>query len=454
MSPSTPRTSPGRWPDYRTVWRWHFYAGLFCVPFVMFLSITGSIYLFQPQIQGWLDRAYDSAGAVQAAPPSQVVAAAMAANPGWALHAYQLPASDRAAAQVIVGRNGEERRVYVDRGDLRVLRTVPEEQRFMRVIFHLHGELLQGDRGSMVVELAASWTVVMIITGLYLWWPRHALSLRGAATPRLDAGRRLFWRDLHAVTGAWVSVLALLILASGLPWAKNWGGYLKEVRQLASGTAIHQDWTTGRSSEIAANRAHDMAGMAMAGGGMGGEGPAGALQVLDRVAPTVAGLRLPGPVLIRPPAPGARLWTGASEAADRPLRVEVKLDPTSGAVVKRTGFGQHELVDRVVAVGVAAHEGQLFGWANQLLGLTAAAGLLTVSVSAVVLWWRRRNAGVLGAPVPAAEPRFSWALAVIVVALGLLLPEFGVSLLVVLAVERLVLRRVPPVGRWLGLRAA
>ena len=31
-----------------------------------------------------------------------------------------------------------------------------------------------GDRGSMLVELAASWTIIMIITGLYLWWPRQA----------------------------------------------------------------------------------------------------------------------------------------------------------------------------------------------------------------------------------------------------------------------------------------
>lgn len=45
--------------DYRTVWRWHFYAGLFCIPFVLWLSVTGTIFLFHPQIQHWLDRLYD-----------------------------------------------------------------------------------------------------------------------------------------------------------------------------------------------------------------------------------------------------------------------------------------------------------------------------------------------------------------------------------------------------------
>ena len=37
--------------DHRIVWRWHFYAGLFCIPFVLWLSVTGTIFLFHPQIQ-------------------------------------------------------------------------------------------------------------------------------------------------------------------------------------------------------------------------------------------------------------------------------------------------------------------------------------------------------------------------------------------------------------------
>jgi uncharacterized iron-regulated membrane protein len=35
---------------YRTVWRWHFYAGLFVMPFILLLSLTGSVFLFKPQL--------------------------------------------------------------------------------------------------------------------------------------------------------------------------------------------------------------------------------------------------------------------------------------------------------------------------------------------------------------------------------------------------------------------
>jgi uncharacterized iron-regulated membrane protein len=34
---------------------------------------------------------------------------------------------------------------------------------------------------------------------------------------------RLFWRDLHAVTGFWGSALLLLMLVSGMTWTGLWG---------------------------------------------------------------------------------------------------------------------------------------------------------------------------------------------------------------------------------------
>ncbi|MEQ4596989.1 MAG: PepSY domain-containing protein, partial [Methylobacteriaceae bacterium] len=35
---------------YRAVWRWHFYAGLLCLPFLILLSATGALYLFKAEI--------------------------------------------------------------------------------------------------------------------------------------------------------------------------------------------------------------------------------------------------------------------------------------------------------------------------------------------------------------------------------------------------------------------
>ena len=251
---------PSLWPNYRTIWRWHFYAGLFCIPFVMWLALTGSIYLFKPQIETWLERPYDHltlAGPSQ--PPSAQVEAALNAAPGTVLRAYELPQTPTSAARVIVSRGAKQIRVYVRPDNLQVLKVLNEDDRFMRTIFRMHGELLIGDRGSNLVELAACWTIVMLITGLFLWWPRGASGLAGVIWPRLGGGAKMFLRDLHAVTGVWVSFFAIFLLLTGLPWAKNWGGYLKEVRKFTGTAVATQDWTNGRSSELAQRRAQDAA---------------------------------------------------------------------------------------------------------------------------------------------------------------------------------------------------
>ncbi len=74
---------------YRAIWRWHFYAGVFCIPFVIWLSVTGSIYLFRPQIESWLDRPYDHLHLEGfRATPEQIALAAVGAVPHSSLHYY------------------------------------------------------------------------------------------------------------------------------------------------------------------------------------------------------------------------------------------------------------------------------------------------------------------------------------------------------------------------------
>jgi uncharacterized iron-regulated membrane protein len=436
-----------RW--YNAVWRWHFYAGLFCMPFVIWLSCTGALYLWRPQIEAWLDRPYDNLS-VNGAPasPDARVSAALNAVPGSQLRKYYLPQSPTDATRILVGKHGAMSRVYVDPYTLHVLHVADEESRPFRVIFHLHGELLAGALGSYLVEIAACWTIVMLITGMYLWWPRGR-GLAGVLYPRLSRGGRGLWRDLHATAGFWISFFALFLIVTGLPWAKGWGTYLTEIRELTGTARGPVDWTIGgkppKATAMTPEHHAHMSAEDMASVTRPGE--------LERVIATVGPLNLAQPVSIKPPAAAGGPWLVASEAANRPLRSNLTVDGATGRVIERTDFAERHWIDQTIGYGVAAHEGQLFGIANQILGTLTALFLIGLSVSGIVMWWKRRPTGILGAPMALARPKIGAALVVSILLLAIYMPMFGLTLALVLLIEALALRQLESVRKWLGLRS-
>ena len=404
---------------WRALWRWHYHAGMFCIPFVMVLALTGSIYLFKPQLDAFADRDVDSLTVTgHRATGEAQIAAALAALPGSKLFAYEIPrAADDAVRVHLYSPDGSGRIVYVHPETLAILKTVPHTARLTEVVKTLHGELLAGRTGSILVELAASWAVIMLVTGLYLWWPREARGLGGVLFPRLRAGQRVFWRDLHAVAGLWISALALFLLITALPWTPIWGAGFKELRTLGT-PQVTQDWSAGRAEEHA-EHLRQVAGRALA-----------SPMSLDAMVRRIEALRLDPPVRVYLPSDRQPYWRVRSETQNRPRVRELELG-LDGTLLGDQGFGSKPLVDRVIGIGVAAHEGQLFGVANQALGLLTACGLLLLCVSAVVLWWRRRPGGGLGIPAPrVASFRIRWPLGTAIVALGILLPVFGASLLI------------------------
>jgi uncharacterized iron-regulated membrane protein len=184
-------------------------------------------------------------------------------------------------------------------------------------------------------------------------------------------------------------------------------------------------------------------------------GRATTYHAVNRLVDTVRPLELAPPVLISPPSKSSPQWTARSEAANRTRRTDIVLDGQSGAILERRDFAQWPLTDRLVGIGVAAHEGQLFGWFNQLLGALTAVGLVVLTVSSTVMWLRRRAPGTLGAP-PAGlvQRRYSRLVFVLIVLLAAVLPLFGASAIAVLGLERWILRRSPRARKFLGLSHA
>jgi uncharacterized iron-regulated membrane protein len=383
------------------------------------LALTGSIYLFKPQIDAFSDRGVDALRITDKRATGEAqIAAALASVPGSKLFVYEIPREPDDAVRVhLYSPDGTGRIVYVHPETLAVLKAVPHTHRLTEIVRMIHADLMAGRTGAILIELAACWAIIMLGTGLYLWWPRDARGIAGVLYPRVRAGRRVFWRDLHAVTGIWVSAFALFLLITALPWTTVWGAGLSKTRAVL--TPAKQEWATSPADEHAEHR-REAAAAAVA-----------TPVTLDDIVARVAPLALDPPVRVYLPNERMPFWRVRAETQNRPRVREIELDARSGEVLSDKGFSGKPAIDRVIGVGIAAHEGQLFGVANQLLGLFTALGLITMSVSGVVMWWRRRPGGSLGLPAPRVEGFTIRAphLALIVGA-GALLPVLGASLLI------------------------
>jgi uncharacterized iron-regulated membrane protein len=429
---------------YRMIWRWHFYAGLFVMPFIFILSVTGAIYLFKPQVERWEESSFQGQPVTNSVSANAQLAAAIDAFPGSKFDSYRLPekAGDAALIHIALADGKQMRDVFVSPQG-KVLGSLDPEMRLMEIDSKIHGSLMAGHVGGWLVELAASWAIVMILTGLYLWWPVKEgggrRGLAGVVWPRLQAGKRMFMRDIHAVTGFWVSGLALILLVTGMPWASVWGDAFKMVRAEMGWVQGKQDWKTGGADEHAEHDHDAMMRMQAANIPMAS---------LDDIVTKARNERLAFPVIVKT---DAITWSVKSDAQNRSLRTTITFDGASGKELSRQGFADRHPIDQAVGYGIAWHEGQLFGWVNQLIGVLTALALITLMISGFILWWRRKPEGSLGAPPVSKTPKAMAGVIAIMLILAALLPMLAVSLIGLVIIEYVLTKWFPAFGNWLGL---
>jgi uncharacterized iron-regulated membrane protein len=433
-------------------WRIHFWAALIASPFALVATLTGLLYIFTPQIEarlyGHLEHVQPAGGML--ALDAAVDAARRAVPPGLEIQAMVPPAAPGDAVKVTFGQSsrgaGEhaghaqasagagtgataaanprqaegKRTVFVDPYTAQVLGTQLDQDRFSEWARRLHSRLLQGDALRWMIELAASWMLVMLLTGIYLWWPRPGQP----GLPRAGARGRLGWKQWHAFLGVLLGVLSLAMVLTGITWSRYAGA---EVRAL-------RDWS-GQGPLLAPSRLHSMPT-----GGAQLEVQLNAQQAWDRARALVPGV----PVQLVPPRGPHGVWRASSADRRQPAnRFELVLNAYDGRVLHHAGWDQQTAFGKATAVGIPFHRGELGVW-NQVLLLVFAAGVLFSLVSGWVMFFKRRRAGQFGLPklLPGAWRSAPVAAVVLGVGLCALMPLLALTALPLLAIETVLGRQV------------
>ena len=82
----------------------------------------------------------------------------------------------------------------------------------------LHRNLLLGDVGREIVHWVTLMFLVMMVTGLVIWWPMNKATRRQSFTiQKSSSGKKLNY-DLHNVTGFYVTWISIFTVITGLFW--------------------------------------------------------------------------------------------------------------------------------------------------------------------------------------------------------------------------------------------
>jgi uncharacterized iron-regulated membrane protein len=460
MTTSTSAAASARTPFkassfYALAWRWHFYSGLYVVPFLLMLALTGLVMVYFTGFQNRFGQNIHITPSATPAPVSAQVQAVLASHPGASLKEYVTPKAPDLPAWVVIAQGERTQAVAVDPGTRAILNAVDKDHTVFAWAEKIHGTLLLGDFGDRLIEIAAGLAVVMLVTGLYLWWPRQGTRWGAVLKPDFAAQGRLWWKSLHASVGFYGSVVLALFLLTGHAWTGIWGG--KMVQPWSSFPADKWDAPKSDATHASLNPAglHEVpwgleqTALPASGSAAGRAGiPAGSVVNLDSVHRLGQALGFSRQFHIATPQDERGVYTLSADTMSGDLQIPthdrtVHVDRYSGRVLADVAYADYPPMAKFMAVGIALHQGDL-GWWNALLNIVFCLGIVFLGISGIVVWWLRRPhaAGRLGAPPAPRDPALWKSGALVMLATAIAFPMAGAVLLGGLLLDYALISRV------------
>jgi len=349
----------------KLIFNLHLYLALTASLFVILLGLTGSLLAFEPEIERLLYRklAYVTPGAhtVSFAEIAGIVARTF---PGERIQAYFPSTSPELSCYFVLEDSGA---VYLDQYTGWVLGVRPNKPEFLDYVHQLHirlGWQHQGDPGKKIMSWVGVAMLLLLLSGLFLWWPLKRVTVQRGAR-----GRR-FWFDLHNVVGIFslLFLLALSITGIMLGFERTTNPMLYKL----TGTKPLEMPKTVPPP------------------------PPGAKPISVDQALEIAGNALPGatPFFVLVPGPKGAYRVALRYPEDRTPggRSRVMVDQYTGQVLFSEGSRTAPAGARLAIANRAIHTGDIFGIPSKIVMSFASLLLVLQASSGLVMWWKRIRA--------------------------------------------------------------
>lgn len=200
----------------------HLWLGLASGIIVVFLGITGCILAFETEIESLQSFRRVRPENKAFLPPSKMLDIATAALPGKKAHGVSYGDRDKPAVVSYYDLDYYYL-AFINPYSGEVLKLKNMDRDFFRIVINGHFYLwLPPAIGQPIVASATLVFLVMLITGIILWWPRNKSAAKQRFSIKWSAGFKRKNYDLHNVLGFYTTWIAVFIAITGLVWGFEW----------------------------------------------------------------------------------------------------------------------------------------------------------------------------------------------------------------------------------------
>jgi uncharacterized iron-regulated membrane protein len=231
----------------------------------------------------------------------------------------------------------------------------------LRAMHQLHTRLLSGGIGNTIVWLATVCALVLVVTGLILWWREKLWRVNATAS----------WKrvnfDLHHALGVFAAIVLLLITSTGI-WVhfNQIDGLLRKLDRSPTPPQPVQPATEPGAKPVSLDSLARAARAAI---------PGAAIMLLQL------------PPAERAPA---MVWMKYPEDHTPAGRSRVTLDKFRGTVLLATSTRTAEPGQHLINIKRALHTGDIYGTTTQIIWALASLVLASQAVTGVLMWWNAR----------------------------------------------------------------
>ncbi|MGG4498143.1 PepSY-associated TM helix domain-containing protein [Brevibacillus reuszeri] len=432
--------------NYNRFWRWHFYAAIFITPLLITLTLSGIGYLYYTDVENraYADLFFGKSNKSEKLTLDEGMKQASNQFEGFAVSKIIVLDEPYNTRLTMKNATGDQRYIFLDPRN-QLIGSQDARYTFSNVMRDTHSSLFVG--GTVVnylVELAATWAIFLMLSGIYMTFKGRVWKKREKMSPRQSNKR---W---HAIVGTMITIPMIVIIFTGLPWSAFMGDFIYTASQKYPSLGQPQvepltsdmsevPWATRKNEAPTSTDAHAHHGAMTAAPDL--SNTSNRLPI-EQLMQKVEEARITKPYSIVYPSSDDGVYTVSKSSNTGVTGLDVSpyeemtayFDQYSGRLIAQTGYEDYGILAKWFTWGIPLHEGHLFGWANKLLNTVVCLCFLLVIFWGIKTWLFRKAEQKSFAP-PKVSNRLSIGFISLMVILGVIMPLFGISLLVIALIE-------------------